>query len=55
MFGFIERAVARSRRRRDQKYTGIYLNQYQWELYLSNQRYRYAREHSRYAIGGREE
>jgi len=48
MFGFIKRAIARFRRRRDQ----IYINQYQWELYLSNQRYRSAREHSQYAIGG---
>lgn len=55
MFGFIKRAIARFRRRRDQKYTGIYINQYQWELYLSNQRYRSARDHSRYAIGGQEE
>ena len=51
MFGFIKRAIARFRRRQDQ----IYINQYQWELYLSNQRYRSARDHSRYAIGDQEE
>lgn len=57
MLGFIKREIARFRRhRRDRKDAQemyrVYPNQYQWRLYLLDQRERDAREHSQYAIGG---